>query len=139
MLVPTLSPGDVVVMDTPSSHKGQSARDVIEGAGCDLLVLPPHSPDLNPIELAFSKLKAHLRTHAERSMGALWRRIGALIDDFTANERRNSFITPDPHHSNREPLQGSGRTPRATSGGRWREQIVPSAGEFHECSYPFFD
>ena len=91
ILIPTLTPGDIVVMDTLSSHKGCAIAAAIEAAGCELRYLPPYSPDLNPIEQAFSKLKAHLRKHAERSIEDLWRRIGALIDDFTPTECRNFF------------------------------------------------
>lgn len=91
VLIPTLEPGDIVVMDNLSSHKGQAIREAIETAGCQLLYLPPYSPDLNPIEQAFSKLKALLRKHAERSMENLWQRIGALIGDFTASECQNFF------------------------------------------------
>ena len=66
-------------------------RAAIEAAGASLRYLPPYSPDLNPIEQAFSKLKAHLRKHAERSLEALWDRIGALMAEFTPNECRNFF------------------------------------------------
>jgi len=91
VLIPTLAPGDIVVMDNLSSHKGWAVRAAIEAAGAELRFLPPYSPDLNPIEQAFSKLKAHLRKHAERSMDALWDRLGALVDEFTATECRNFF------------------------------------------------
>ena len=91
VLIPTLTPGDIVVMDNLSSHKGQAIRETIEAAGCELRYLPPYSPDLNPIEMAFSKLKAILRKHAERAIEHLWRRIGAVIDDFTATECQNFF------------------------------------------------
>ena len=91
ILIPTLTPGDIVVMDNLSSHKGRAIGEAIEAAGCELRYLPPYSPDLNPIEQAFAKLKAHLRKHAERSVETLWARIGALIDDFTPAECRNFF------------------------------------------------
>lgn len=91
VLVPTLVPGDVVVMDNLSSHKSAGVRAMIEAAGAQLRYLPPYSPDLNPIEQAFSKLKAHLRKHAERSVDALWDRIGALMAEFTPTECRNFF------------------------------------------------
>ena len=73
VLVPELSPGDIVIMDNLSSHKGQAIRDVIEAAGADLLFLPPYSPDFNPIEKAFARLKAMLRKAGERRIahGAL--------------------------------------------------------------------
>jgi transposase len=91
VLVPTLSPGDIVVMDNLSSHKGDDVRQAIEAAGAQLRYRPPYSPDLNPIEQAFSKLKAQLRKHAERSMESLWRRIGDLLTQFTPTECRNFF------------------------------------------------
>ena len=91
VLVPTLSPGDIVVMDNLSSHKGVEIRKAIEAIGAELRYLPPYSPDLNPIEQAFAKLKAHLRKHAERSMERLWLRIGELLDRFTATECQNFF------------------------------------------------
>jgi len=91
VLVPTLSPGDIVIMDNLSSHKGVEIRKAIEAAGAELRYLPPYSPDLNPIEQAFAKLKAHLRKHAERSMEGLWLRIGELLSLFTPTECRNCF------------------------------------------------
>ena len=72
VLVPTLSPGDIVVMDNLSSHKGAEVRKAIEAAGAELRYLPPYSPDFNPIEKAFAKLKAHLRKAAERTIEGLW-------------------------------------------------------------------
>lgn len=90
-LVPTLRAGDIVVMDNLSSHKGIEVRQIIEAAGAKLLYLPPYSPDLNPIEQAFSKLKAHLRKAAERSIPALWDRIGTILDTFSAVECQNFF------------------------------------------------
>ena len=91
VLVPTLSPGDIVVMDNLSSHKGEDVRTAIEAAKAELRYLPPYSPDLNPIEQAFSKLKAHLRKHAERSIESLWDRIGDLIAEFSPTECQNFF------------------------------------------------
>jgi len=90
-LVPTLNPGDIVVMDNLSSHKSEEVREIIEEAGAKLLYLPPYSPDLNPIEQAFAKLKAHLRKAAERSIPALWDRIGSILDTFSADECQNFF------------------------------------------------
>lgn len=90
-LVPTLRPGDIVVMDNLSSHKSEEVRAIIETAGANLLYLPPYSPDFNPIEQAFAKLKAHLRRAAERSIPALWERIGETLDTFSAAECRNFF------------------------------------------------
>lgn len=91
ILAPTLSEGDIVVMDNLSSHKVQGVRKLIEAKGAKLLYLPPYSPDLNPIEQAFSKLKARLREAAERSVDALWRAIGRIIATFSADECKNYF------------------------------------------------
>jgi len=91
ILVPALNPGDIVVMDNLAAHKVQGVRAQIEAAGASLLYLPPYSPDLNPIEMAFSKLKALLRGAAERSVEALWIRIGQLLDAFSADECANYF------------------------------------------------
>ena len=90
-LVPTLSPGDIVVMDNLSSHKGEAVRKAIRAAGARLFFLPPYSPDLNPIEQVFAKLKALLRKAAERTVEATWRRIGALLDEFKPQECANYF------------------------------------------------
>jgi transposase len=90
-LVPTLRPGDVVVMDNLSSHKRAGVRQAIEGAGCRLLYLPPYSPDLNPIEQAFSKLKALLRKAGERTVAGLWEFLGGALDLFAPDECRNYF------------------------------------------------
>jgi transposase len=89
VLVPELRPGDVVIMDNLSSHKGPRVREMIEAAGASLRYLPPYSPDFNPIENAFAKLKALLRKAAERTIGGLWHAIGRLIDLFTPNECAN--------------------------------------------------
>ncbi len=91
VLVPELRPGEVVVMDNLSSHKGLAVRRAIEAAGASLLYLPPYSPDFNPIENAFAKLKALLRKAAERTVGALWDRIGIVLDAFTPTECANYF------------------------------------------------
>lgn len=91
VLAPTLKPGDIVVIDNLSSHKGAEVRRLIEARGAALLFLPPYSPDLNPIELAFAKLKALLRKAAERSVDDLWSRIGSLLDEFTPDQCRNYF------------------------------------------------
>lgn len=91
VLVPTLSPGDIVVMDNLGSHKGAGVRKAIEAVGATLLYLPPYSPDFNPIEKAFSKLKALLRKAAERTVDALWNRIGALLKEFSPTECANFF------------------------------------------------
>jgi len=91
VLAPEISPGDVVIMDNLSSHKRQKVRETIEAAGAQLVFLPPYSPDFNPIENAFAKLKALLRAAAERSVDALWDRIGELVDRFTPIECANYF------------------------------------------------
>jgi transposase len=90
-LVPTLSAGDIVIMDNLSSHKVAGVREAIENAGAELRYLPPYSPDLNPIELAFSKLKKLLRDGAERTVDKLWDLCGRLLDEFTPEECRNYF------------------------------------------------
>ncbi len=89
VLIPDLRPGDIVVMDNLSSHKGPLVRALIEAAGARLLFLPPYSPDFNPIENAFAKLKALLRKAAERTVAGLWQAIGRLIDTFTPRECTN--------------------------------------------------
>jgi transposase len=91
VLVPTLSPGDIVIMDNLGSHKGAGVRKAIEATGATLLYLPPYSPDFNPIEKAFSKLKALLRKAAERTVDALWDRIGVLLKEFSPTECANFF------------------------------------------------
>jgi transposase len=91
VLAPTLSEGDIVVMDNLPAHKGDRVRQLIEAAGAELLLLPPYSPDLNPIEMAFSKLKTLLRAAAERTVPALWDRIGQLLDAFTPEDCANYF------------------------------------------------
>ncbi|XYD06907.1 IS630 family transposase [Methylobacterium sp. NMS12] len=91
VLVPELTPGDTVVMDNLGSHKGPAVRAAIEAAGARLLFLPPYSPDFNPIEMAFSKLKALLRKAAERTVEGLWTAIGQLIDTITPDECANFF------------------------------------------------
>jgi transposase len=90
-LAPTLRPGDIVVMDNLSCHKRAGVRRAIEAAGCELRLLPPYSPDLNPIERAFSKLKALLRKAARRTVDALWKYLGAVPDEFRPQECRNYF------------------------------------------------
>jgi transposase len=91
VLAVELEPGDVVIMDNLSSHKGAKVRAMIEAAGASLVYLPPYSPDFNPIENAFAKLKAHLRKAAERTVEGLWRAIGKLVDSFTPQECANYF------------------------------------------------
>ena len=92
MLAPSLVPGDIVIMDNLSSHKVAGVREAIKAVGAFLLYLPAYSPDLNPIELAFSKLKALLRKAAARSVDDLWQVIAQSLDEFTPGECQN-FIT----------------------------------------------
>jgi transposase len=91
VLVPQLQAGDIVIMDNLSSHKGVKVRQLIEETGATLLYLPPYSPDLNPIENAFSKLKALLKKAEERTVNGLWKAIGKLIDLITPQEAQNYF------------------------------------------------
>jgi transposase len=91
ILVPELKPGDIVIVDNLGSHKGKVVRDAIRAAGARLLFLPPYSPDFNPIEKAFSKLKALLRKAAERTVEGLWTAIGRFLDAFTPQECANFF------------------------------------------------
>ncbi|GAA09672.1 Transposase and inactivated derivatives-like protein [Acetobacter tropicalis NBRC 101654] len=91
ILVPDLRPGDIVIMDNLGSHKGPGVQAAIEAAGATVRYLPPYSPDFNPIEKAFSKLKALLRKAAERTRDALWDRIGTLIDQISPKECANFF------------------------------------------------
>ena len=91
VLVPTLESGDIVVMDNLPAHKNAAIRNAIESKGATLRYLPPYSPDFNPIENAFAKLKALLRKAAERTVEGLWTRIGELLPAFTPNECKNYF------------------------------------------------
>ena len=88
-LVPELRPGDIVILDNLSSHKGGEATRLVEACGATMIFLPPYSPDFNPIEMAFAKLKALLRKAAERTRDALWDRIGQLLDLFPPGECQN--------------------------------------------------
>jgi transposase len=88
-LAPELKPGDVVVMDNLSAHKVAGVAEAIRAAGASLMYLPPYSPDLNPIEQAFAKLKALLRKAAARTREALWTTIGQLLDTFSPDECQN--------------------------------------------------
>ena len=89
VLVPELSPGDVVVMDNLAAHKVAGVREAIQAVGASVLYLPPYSPDLNPIEQLFAKLKAMLRSAAARTKDALWATIGQALDAFPEHECRN--------------------------------------------------
>ena len=91
VLVPELHPGDVVIMDNLPAHKPIAIREAIEKAGASLRFLPPYSPDFNPIEMAFAKLKAILKKAACRTIPDLWRTIGTAIDTFSPKECENYF------------------------------------------------
>jgi transposase len=91
-LAPTLKSGDIVILDNLGSHKGSAIRQAIRATGAKLFFLPPYSPDLNPIEQVFAKLKALLRKAAERSVEATWRKIGSLLDRFSSEECANYLV-----------------------------------------------
>ena len=91
ILAPTLGPGDLVILDNLGSHKVAGVREAIEAKGARLLYLPPYSPDLNPIEPAFAKLKSLLRKAAARSVDTLWTAIADAIRNFTPQECANYF------------------------------------------------
>jgi len=90
-LAPALEPGDVVILDNLSSHKSERAEKAIRAQGAWLLFLPSYSPDLNPIEMAFAKLRAHLRARAVRTIDDLWKAIGNICAIFTPQECSNYF------------------------------------------------
>jgi len=92
-LCPTLRAGDIVILDNLSSHKVAGVKQAIAAAGATLLYLPPYSPDLNPIEKLFAKLKALLRKAAKRSMETLWNEISELLDTLTSTEGENYFAS----------------------------------------------
>jgi transposase len=90
-LAPTLEKGDIVIMDNLAAHKSPIAEKAIRDRGAWVLFLPPYSPDLNPIEMAFAKLKAHLRARAVRTIDALWNAIGKICDLVQPDECKNYF------------------------------------------------
>lgn len=90
-LAPTLQRGDIVILDNLSSHKSPQAGEALKSVGARFLFLPPYSPDLNPIEMAFAKLKTLIRKAAARSYEALWRAVGAVCDLFSDEECYNYF------------------------------------------------
>lgn len=90
-LAPTLSQGDIVILDNLAVHKSAKAAGILKEKGAWFLFLPPYSPDLNPIEMAFSKLKAHLRAAGARTFDTLWRAIGSICDLFSQQECWNYF------------------------------------------------
>ena len=85
-LAPTLQRGDMVILDNLSSHKSEKAKAILKERGAWFLLLPPYSPDLNPIEMAFAKLKAHLRKAKARSINDLWKAVGSICDLYTPEE-----------------------------------------------------
>ncbi len=91
VLVPTLRPGDIVVMDNLPAHRAAGVRDAIRQAKAELRFLPPYSPDFNPIEMAFAKFKAYLKREAARTVEALWNAIASAADIFTPAECQNYF------------------------------------------------
>lgn len=91
ILAQELSPGDVVIMDNLSCHKAKGVKEAIEAAGAMLLYLPPYSPDLNPIEMIFAKLKTLLRKAAKRTVSALWEQLTPCLKQFLPQECRNCF------------------------------------------------
>lgn len=91
VLVPQLHPGDVVVMDNLSSHKRSRTHELIESAGAELVFLPPYSPDLNPIEMVFSKIKQVLRSLACRTKDQLWHAMQSVLDQITPTDATNCF------------------------------------------------
>src|SRR5690349_16143063 len=92
LLVPALKPGDIVVMDNLGSHKGRAVRRAIRAAGAKLFFLPPYSPDLNPIEQVFAKLKHLVRNAQPRSVEATWRKLGDLVAVFAPHECANYLV-----------------------------------------------
>ena len=92
ILIPSLRPGDIVILDNLGSHRGHGVRAAIRGAGARLLFLPPYSPDLNPIEQVFAKLKHLMRNASERTLEAAWQRIGSLLNLFTKQECANYLV-----------------------------------------------
>lgn len=95
VLVPTLAPSDIVVSDNLLGHNAEAVRHAIDGAGCRLLYLPPYSPDFNPIEKAFARLKPILRAKAERTVEALWDTVGQIVTMFEPQECANYFKSCD--------------------------------------------
>ena len=91
VLVPDLRPGDVVIMDNLSSHKRRRIRELIEDAGAHLVFLPAYSPDLNPIELIFAKIKQWLRSMACRTRDALWKAMQGVLDQVTPSDAMNCY------------------------------------------------
>ena len=91
-LAPTLSPGDIVILDNLSSHNSEKAKAILKERGAWFLFLPPYSPDLNPIEMAFAKLKAHLRRIGARTIDALWKAVGDICGLYSQDECWNYLV-----------------------------------------------
>ena len=89
ILVPTLAKGDIVILDNLGSHKGRAARSAVRHAGAHMIFLPPYSPDLNPIEQLFAKLKGHVRKAGPRTVNETWQRVGKILDLFSPTECAN--------------------------------------------------
>ena len=105
-LVPLLKPGDIVIMDNLGSHKSAALRALIRAAGARLWYLPPYSPDLNPIEQAFAKIKHWMRSAQKRTIEDAWRHIGSLVEPSIPPNATTTSLTPDTLPSKNETLQG---------------------------------
>jgi transposase len=128
ILLPTLAPGDIVIMDNLGSHKGRAVRDAIRSVGAHRQLLPPYSPDLNPIKQAFSKLKALLRKAGERTLEATWRRIG---DSSATSRQPNAPITsqtPAMRHLNRTGSRAISHLTESNWDSQDRRTVIPAAG-----------
>jgi transposase len=123
ILAPTLRPGDVVIMDNLSSHKRASVREIIEDHGAELRFLPPYSPDFNPIEMAFAKLKALLRKAAERTVDGLWAAIGRLVDVFTCPLNLLSVLLSGRRKTPWDDHRQRSRRRRVMPRARWRSSV----------------
>jgi transposase len=139
ILAPSLKSGDIVVLDNLSAHKVPGVREAIVAAGATLLYLPPYSPDFNPIEQLFAKLKALLRKAAERSVHALWHRIASLLDAFTPEECATPTRTPalSPFHFGMLPaayLSNKRITPRPTKDGGLFDVTQIRGSKSHACA-----
>ena len=99
ILAPTLVSGDIVVMDNLPAHKVAGIAETLAKEKAQLFYLPPYSPDMNPIEMAFSKLKTALRAEPARTIDTLWRRIGTILESFTTKDCANYFKAAGYQHS----------------------------------------
>jgi transposase len=125
VLIPTLKPDDIVVMDNLPAHKIAAVRAAIAAAGAQLFLLPPYSPDMNPIEMAFAKLKTLLRQAPERTRDGLWHRIGVLLDQFTPDECASEPQAMPSHSENALAYATTSRVFGGTqsSWALWRERL----------------